>query len=468
MSSGQPINLGGAFAFTTIGASTANGTLDLTGNFNGDPTRASHFRGTFSAAFNGTNDDLSLTIVFTSVTGFFTGIGNGSAAGTYDGRVFEAESPDGGVTPALTGSLTRTTTGTTCTFGGSLTAIGDPSYRLTFNVSATGGAFGGAQTPTLAATPISISAFAPLFEVASDDNFPTAASLKFTGPAGSGFSTPGIFATVATTDISAAHATYQPAAVRGPSAAAGPMGGAWSVLYKAVSRAFTVANPEAPARLVILKPSVTLSGPNIQQIDWVYLDPATGVTLTAPPPFVSQIQAVVQGPRRRHGLCLPGVRSDDDDLYGRSGVRSRLPEPGTLQHGDRDQHDLRGLADREPLHGRVLPAVAHQRSVALLLLGLLAAASPVWAAQRLAAPSIEQLARQADVVAIGEVSSAAGEWAAGRRSIQTRVTLTVAELLKGTAPSPLTFTHLGGRSGTRPARSAVAPSSSRESACWCS
>ena len=221
---GQPINLAGAFAFTTIGASTANGTLDLTGNFNGDPTRASHFRGTFSAAFNGTNDDLSLTIVFTSVTGFFTGVGNGGAAGTYDGRAFEAESPDGGVTPALTGSLTRITTGTTCTFGGSLTAIGDPSYSLTFNVSATGGAFGGAQTPTPAATPIQINAFAPLFEVASDDNFPTAASLKFTGPAGSGFSTPGVFATVATTDISAAHATYQPLAVGGPSAAVGPMG----------------------------------------------------------------------------------------------------------------------------------------------------------------------------------------------------------------------------------------------------
>ena len=48
---------------------------------------------------------------------------------------------------------------------------------------------------------------------------------------------------------------------------------------------------------------------------------------------------------------------------------------------------------------------------------------------------------------IGEVSSAAGEWAAGRSSIQTRVTLTGAELLKGTAPAPLTFTQLGGQVG---------------------
>ena len=83
----------------------------------------------------------------------------------------------------------------------------------------------------------------------------------------------------------------------------------------------------------------------------------------------------------------------------------------------------------------------------LLLLAFLAAASPAWAAQPLAAPSIEQLARQADIVVIGQVISATGEWAAGRATIQTRVALTVTESLKGTAASPLTFTHLGGRVG---------------------
>jgi subtilisin family serine protease len=292
---GQAINLGGAFVLTTIGASTANGTFNLTGNFNGDPTRASRFKGTFTAAFNGSNDDLSLTMVFTSITGFFTGIGSASAAGTYDGRVFEAESPDDDATPALTGSLTRTTTAETCTFGGSLTVIGDPSYSLTFNVSATGGAFGGAQTPTLAATPIAIAAFAPLFEVASDENFPTAGSVKFTGPAGSGFSTPGAFATQSTTTPPAGYAMYQPAAVTGAAAAVGPTGGAWSVLYKAISRAFTVSNPEASARLVILRPSVTLNGGNIEQVSWTYVDRTTGASLAAPPPFVSQIQVLIKG-----------------------------------------------------------------------------------------------------------------------------------------------------------------------------
>jgi hypothetical protein len=85
--------------------------------------------------------------------------------------------------------------------------------------------------------------------------------------------------------------------------------------------------------------------------------------------------------------------------------------------------------------------------VALLVLALLAAASPAWAAQPLAPPSIEQLARQADIVVVGQVISATGEWAAGRATIQTRVALTVTESMKGTAASPLTFTQLGGRVG---------------------
>jgi hypothetical protein len=65
----------------------------------------------------------------------------------------------------------------------------------------------------------------------------------------------------------------------------------------------------------------------------------------------------------------------------------------------------------------------------------------------MAAPSIEQLAQAADVVAIGEVGAVTGEWAPGRATIQTRVVLTAVELLKGTEPAPLTFTHLGGRVG---------------------
>ena len=119
--------------------------------------------------------------------------------------------------------------------------------------------------------------------------------MKFTGPAGSGFSTPGVFAIQSITTPPSGYAMYQPAAVSGAAAAAGPAGGAWSVLYKAVSRAFTVSNPEAAARLVILRPSVTLNGGNIGQVSWTYVDRTTGAALATPPPFVSQIQVMVRG-----------------------------------------------------------------------------------------------------------------------------------------------------------------------------
>jgi len=62
-------------------------------------------------------------------------------------------------------------------------------------------------------------------------------------------------------------------------------------------------------------------------------------------------------------------------------------------------------------------------------------------------PSIEELARRADVVVIGDVAAAEGEWDAARTNILTRVHLERVEILKGATPAPLTFTHLGGRVG---------------------
>jgi len=63
-------------------------------------------------------------------------------------------------------------------------------------------------------------------------------------------------------------------------------------------------------------------------------------------------------------------------------------------------------------------------------------------------PTVEQLARRADVVVIGDVTAATGELAAAG-GIHTRISLTAVETLKG-APSPsLSFTQIGGRVGDR-------------------
>ena len=62
-------------------------------------------------------------------------------------------------------------------------------------------------------------------------------------------------------------------------------------------------------------------------------------------------------------------------------------------------------------------------------------------------PSVEQLARRANVVVIGDVVSAVGAWDAARTGISTRIEVTVAETLKGAAASTLSFSQLGGRVG---------------------
>jgi hypothetical protein len=85
-----------------------------------------------------------------------------------------------------------------------------------------------------------------------------------------------------------------------------------------------------------------------------------------------------------------------------------------------------------------------------LTLALSACAVPGQASQTYpTAPSLEQLARHADVVVVGGVTATAGEWDAAGTNIYTRVHLKALEVLKGRPASPLSFTHLGGQVGDR-------------------
>src|SRR5262245_2905321 len=81
-------------------------------------------------------------------------------------------------------------------------------------------------------------------------------------------------------------------------------------------------------------------------------------------------------------------------------------------------------------------------------LAALAVARPVAAAQTYPGPpSVEQLARRAAVIVIGDVVSAVGSWDAARTNISTRVEMAVVETLKGVAAPALSFSQLGGRVG---------------------
>jgi hypothetical protein len=75
---------------------------------------------------------------------------------------------------------------------------------------------------------------------------------------------------------------------------------------------------------------------------------------------------------------------------------------------------------------------------------------PVATAQaQVAAKTTAQLAREADVVAVGHVSSMISEWNDTRTSIRTRVTIAVSEFVKGGEPgSSLTLYVPGGEVGT--------------------
>jgi hypothetical protein len=79
---------------------------------------------------------------------------------------------------------------------------------------------------------------------------------------------------------------------------------------------------------------------------------------------------------------------------------------------------------------------------------VLALARPAATSQTYPGPaSLDQLARRADVVVIGEVVSAVGAWNAAGTTISTHVELAVAETLKGTTGQTLRFTQLGGQVG---------------------
>ena len=89
----------------------------------------------------------------------------------------------------------------------------------------------------------------------------------------------------------------------------------------------------------------------------------------------------------------------------------------------------------------------------LSLAAALCVLSGAWAAsasQTYPGPaSVTQLARRADVVVVGDVASAVGAWDAARTDIHTRIELAVAETLKGTPTSGISFTQVGGRVGDR-------------------
>jgi hypothetical protein len=269
------INLSGSFTITSQLAQDATGVADLTGTLNNVPVR-------YVIAFSGTadaTDHLVATLTSISATGAFIGSGSGTFDGTLDGQT---------LTGTVSGTI-NTSTGGVCAFTGSLTAQATSSSALKFATRIRPGSFGFDVTPDNVLFPQAADGYAAIFTVLFDEGgFPDPSTVRFTGPAGSGYTN-----TPADSELSGTNPDGTKARYVSPPRSGIPTvpGGVWSVLYKGTSRSFVVPPLDFDARLVVLYPTVTIDvGGVLNKVDWVYKDRLTGAVLTAVPSFIRNVQ----------------------------------------------------------------------------------------------------------------------------------------------------------------------------------
>jgi hypothetical protein len=273
------INLSGSFTITSQQAQDATGVADLTGTLDNVAVR-------YVIAFSGTadvSDHLVATLTSISATGAFIGSGTGTLDGTLDGQTLSG---------TVSGTI-NTSTGGVCAFTGSLTAQATTSSLLKFATRIRPGSFGFDVTPDNVTFPLAAEGYAAIFTVLFDDGgFPDPAAVRFTGPAGSGYTNTPADPEMSGTNQAGTKARY----VSPPQAGTVTVpGGVWSVLYKGTPRSFVVPPLDFDARLVVLYPTVTVdSGGVLNKVDWVYKDPLTGNVLAAAPSFVRNVQVVLQ------------------------------------------------------------------------------------------------------------------------------------------------------------------------------
>ncbi len=272
------INLSGSFTITSQLAQDATGVADLTGTLNNVPVR-------YVIAFTGTadaSDHLVATLTSISATGAFIGSGSGTFDGTLDGQTLSG---------TVSGTI-NTSTGGVCAFTGSLTAQATTSSALKFATRIRPGSFGFDVTPDNVLFPQAADGYAAIFTVLFDEGgFPDPSAVRFTGPAGSGYTNTPADAEMSGLNPDGTKARYVSPPRSGIVTAPG---GVWSVLYKGTSRSFVVPPVDFDAQLVVLFPTVTIDvGGVLNRVDWVYRDRLTGDDLPAAPSFIRNIQVAL-------------------------------------------------------------------------------------------------------------------------------------------------------------------------------
>ena len=166
------------------------------------------------------------------------------------------------------------------------------SFSLEFLEFANAGNFNSNSTPNTT-FPVTLTSYSAGLQVNDDINYPAATNIFFTGPAGSGLTNaPG---DPNNSSIGGGHENssfYQSPIISSPAAAPG---GTWVVNYKGTNQTFTMTDPQAASRLVVVYPTLTVVGGVVQSVSWVYRDAATGTILGGAPAYVSNLQLQIYG-----------------------------------------------------------------------------------------------------------------------------------------------------------------------------
>ena len=279
------VNLSGSFTITSQQQDTATGIADLAGVLNGGPLSGQPVR--FVIAFTGTADaGNTITASLTSivVTGAFSATGGppttppGTFTGTLTGTALSGNA---------TGTL-HTSGGGDCAFTGPLTAAAQTTFTFKFATRVPAGSFDFLNSPSIF-PPVFPVGYAAAFRALFDSNFPDPSAVRFTGPTGSGLTGTPADPNASDGDDTGSNFTY-----RSPFRSGIAPGGAWSVLYKGLSRVFNVPTFDANRSFVLIVPTVSLdTNKNLTQVSWYYAD-SNGNRLNGPPSFLGGLRLQIQ------------------------------------------------------------------------------------------------------------------------------------------------------------------------------
>jgi len=157
-------------------------------------------------------------------------------------------------------------------------------YGFRIHEFAAAGSFSGSATPTLSC-PVTLQSYAAIFDVENELLPPPAGNVAFTGPSGSGLTNAA--GNADNSSVETDGACYQSPSVSDPTAAPA---GTWVVHYKGTNHTFTLADPQAAARLFLPVPTVSVAGDTVLQVSWTYRDAATGEPLASAPAHATDIQ----------------------------------------------------------------------------------------------------------------------------------------------------------------------------------